>query len=100
MEKAARDYYDQGAVDSILDKMIGLFGSPVEVKFKKVEQGRKWGTGGYDKPMLKHWYAVRTSKHDYGSHFIFVEIVPDEEEYASSGISIVNFPAGVPEDMR
>ena len=74
--------------------------SPLEAKFKKVEQGRKWGTGGYDKPMLKHWYAVRTSKYDYGSHFISVEIVPDDGGYASSGVSIVNFPMGVPEDMQ
>jgi hypothetical protein len=50
--------------------------------------------------MLKHWYAVRTSKYDYGSHFISVEIVPDDGGYASSGVSIVNFPMGVPEDMQ
>ena len=100
MEKAAREYYDQLAFDGIVDQMFGTFGSPIEARFKKGEQGRKWGTGGYDKPMLKHWYAVRTSKHEFGSHFISVEIVPDEDGYASSGVSIVNFPMGVPKDMQ
>lgn len=100
MERAAREYYDQASFDKIVDMMLTTFGSPIEAKFKKAEQGRKWGTDGYDKPMLKHWYAVRTSKFDYGSHFIFVEIVPDEEGYASSGVSTVNFPMGFPEDMQ
>ncbi len=100
MEKAAREYYDQASYNEIIDMMLGMFGSPVEAKFKKVEQGRKSGTGGYDKPVLKHWYAVRTSKFDYGSHFIFVEIVPEDNGYASSGISIVTFPMGVPDDMK
>ena len=99
MEKAAREYYDQATFDDVIDKMFGRFGSPIEAKFKKAEQGRKWGEG-YDKPMLKHWYAVKTSKFDYGSHYIFVEIVPDGDGYASSGISIVNFPMGVPDDMK
>jgi hypothetical protein len=100
MEKAAREYYDQATFNDVIDKMVGMFGSPIEAKFKKAAQGRRWGEGGYDKPMLKHWYAVRTSKFDYGSHFIFVEIVPDGDGYASSGISIVNFPMGLPEDMK
>ena len=99
METAARDYYDQATFDDVIDKMVGMFGSPVEARFKKADQGRKWGVG-YDKPMLKHWYAVKTSKFDYGRHFIFVEIVPDGDGYASSEISIVNFPMGFPEDMR
>lgn len=100
MEKAARNSYDQAAFDDIIDKMVATFGTPIEVKFKKAEQGKKSGTG-YDKPMLKHWYAVRTSKSDYDSlNYIFVELVPDEGSYASSGVSIVNFPKGVPEDMR
>ncbi len=100
MEKAARDYYDQVAFDEIIDKMISMFGTPIEVKFKKAEQGRKFGIG-YDKPLLKHWYAVRTSKSNFDSlNYVFVEIVPDEDGYASSGVSIVNFPMGVPDDMR
>lgn len=100
MEKGARDYYDQPAFDKIIDLMVATYGTPIEATFKKVEQGRKSGTGGYDKPVLKYWYAVKTSKYDYGSHFISVEIVPDENGYASSGISIVDFPVGVPEDMQ
>ena len=100
MEKAARDYYNQTSFDKIIDQMFEAYGSPKEAIFMKVEEGRKQGAGGYDKPVLKHWYAVRTSKYDYGSHFVFVEIVPDEDGYASSGVSIVNFPMGVPQDMQ
>ena len=101
MVKEARDYYDQAAFDDIIDKMFDSFGAPQEVKFKKAEQGRKWGSGGFDRPMLKHWYAVRTTKADYEKlNYVFVEIVPDEGGYASSGVSIVNFPMGIPDDMK
>jgi len=100
METEFRNYYNKDAFDGIIDKMFGMFGSPIEAEFKKAGQGRRVGSGGYDKPMIKHWYAVRTSKHDYGSHFIFVEIVPDGDVYASSGVAIVNFPMGVPDDMK
>jgi len=100
MEKGARDYYDQASFNELVDTMFTTFGSPIEAKFKKAEQGRKQGTGGYDKPVLKHWYAVRTSKFDYGSHFIFVEIVPDDGAYASSGVSLAPPPLGVPKDMQ
>ena len=100
METAMQEYYDQPAFDDILDQVIGAFGSPKEVQFKKADQGQKVGPG-YDKPILKHWYAVKTSKSDYSSlNYIFVEIVPDGDDYASSGFSIVNFPKGVPEEMR
>jgi hypothetical protein len=33
MEKAARDYYDQGSFDEIVDKMFEAFGKPIEAKF-------------------------------------------------------------------
>jgi hypothetical protein len=100
MEQAFRDYYDEKAWDASLDPMFDTFGTPLEAEYKWNEVGRKTAMGGYDKPLRKFWYAVRTTKYERGSNFITVEIVPDNGTLASSGIAIVNFPLGVPDNLR
>lgn len=100
MEVEAREYYRLSGLNEIVEKMFEAYGKPLSATYKKDEIGRKTGTGGYDKPMRKFWYLIETSKHPKESHFIFVEIVPDGVSIASSGFAIVNFPMGVPPDMR
>jgi len=43
MEKAARNDYGQASFDGVVDMMISAYGTPIEARFKKAEQGRKWG---------------------------------------------------------
>lgn len=100
MEVQAREYYGIEGMNEVVDQMFAMFGKPLAADYKKDEIGRKTGTGGYDKPMRKFWYVVETTKYPKGNYFIFVEVVPDGEAIASSGFAIVNFPIGVPPDMR
>jgi hypothetical protein len=100
MEKAFHDYYDNGAYSSLIDRMFAAYGKPLDVEFKMDELGRKTGSGGYDKPMRKFWYATRTSKYEKGIVFLTVEIVPDEGHLASSGVAMVTFPVGVPPSLK
>lgn len=100
MEKGFREYYDDAAFASIMDQMFATYGKPLDVEYKMDELGRKTGTGNYDKPMRKFWYAVRTSKHEKGVVFLIVEIVPDEGHLASSGVALVTFPMGVPPSLK
>jgi hypothetical protein len=95
MEKGFRDYYDDAAFGSLIDQMFGMFGKPLDVEYKMDELGRKTGSGGYDKPMRKFWYATRTTKYEKGAVFLTVEVVPDEGHLASSGVALVTFPLGV-----
>jgi len=96
MEKGFGDYYDDAAFASLIDRMFTVYGQPIDVEYKMDQLGRKTGTGGYDKPMRKFWYATRTTKYEKGTVFLTVEVVPDEGHLASSGVALVTFPMGVP----
>jgi hypothetical protein len=100
MEKAARDYYNEASFGSTVDQMFAMYGKPLEAEYKMDEIGRKTGSGGYDKPMRKFWYAVRTPKNEKGSVYLTVEVVPDEGGLASSGFALVTFPLGVPPSLK
>jgi len=100
MERGFRDYYDDAAFTSLIDQMFAAYGKPVDVEYKMDELGRKTGTGGYDKPMRKFWYATQTSKYEKGTVYLIVEVVPDEGELAASTVSLVTFPAGAPPSLK
>ncbi|HEX7721701.1 MAG TPA: hypothetical protein VF397_06055 [Pyrinomonadaceae bacterium] len=100
MEKGFRDYYDDAAFASLIDKMFATFGEPLDVEYKMDELGRKTGADGHDKPMRKFWYATRTTKYEKGTVFLTVEVVPDEGHLASSGVALVTFPVGVPPALK
>jgi hypothetical protein len=100
MEKGFRDYYDAAAFASLIDQMFAVYGKPLDVEYKMDELGRKTGSGGYDKPMRKFWYATRTTKYEKGTVFLAVEVVPDEGHFASSGVALVTFPVGVPPALK
>lgn len=100
MEKGFRDYYDDASFSSLIDQVFAAYGKPLDVEYKMDELGRKTGSGSYDKPMRKFWYATRTSKHEKGVVFLTVEVVPDEGHMASSGFAMVTFPMGVPPRLR
>jgi len=101
MEKGFREYYDEESMGTIVDLMFDTYGKPLEAEYKIDEGGWKTALGGYSKPMRKFWYAARTTKHKKGTHFITVEIVPDEGGLASSGYAIVTFPLGVvPDNLK
>lgn len=100
MEKGFRDYYDGAAFASLIDQMFAMYGKPIDVEYKMDELGRKTGTGGYDKPMRKFWYATRTSRYEKGIVFLTVEVVPDEGHLGGSGVAMVTFPMGVPPSLK
>jgi hypothetical protein len=100
MEVAARDYYDENSFGSTVDQMFTMYGKALEVEYKLDEVGRKTGSGGYDKPMRKFWYAVRTAKYEKGNVYLTVEVVPDHGGLAISGFSMVTFPLDVPPSLK
>ncbi len=100
MEKGFRDYYDEKTFSSIVDQMFAMYGKALDAEYKMDGLGRKTGTGGYDKPMRKFWYAVGTTKHEKGTVYLTVEVVPDGDGLASSGVSMVTFPLGIPDGLK
>ena len=86
---------------STLDQVYAQYGGrPLEAEFKSEATGQKIYLDGTSKPMLKFWYAVRTTTEAKGKYFLFVEVVPDEGRLACTGFSIVTFPGGAPPEFR
>lgn len=100
MEKAFQDYYSENDMKSLLERIYTAYGKPLEVEFKKDEVGYKIYDTGERKPMRKFWYAVKTTKQDKEQKFLFTEIVPNGDDLACVGFSIVTFTQGIPPDLR
>jgi hypothetical protein len=99
-EESFRTGSSEQQFNQTLTQMTATYGQPLETEFKTDEYGFEPRTVGGRKPMRKFWYAVKTDRHEKGTHFIFVQIVPDGERLACSAFSIVTFPKGVPEQLK
>lgn len=100
MERELRDATGAEAFNLAVDQMLAAYGSPVEAEYRMDEIGTKTYPDGRSKPMRKFWYAVRTTAHERGSHFLFIEVTTDEQGPAGSSFAIVTFPAGVPPALQ
>jgi hypothetical protein len=100
LENTFQATIDERQFDSMLDQMIRENGKLLEVEFKQDELGTKTYPEGHTKPMLKFWYAVRTTRYEKGSHFLIVEVVPDGSSLAISSFAIVTFPSGIPSALK
>lgn len=99
-EESFRAGSSQNQFGQLLEKMTAAYGKPLEAEFKMDEYFYEPRAVGGRKATRKFWYAVKTDKHEKGTHFIFVQIVPDGERLACSAFSIVTFPKGVPEKLK
>ena len=100
LEKSFRQAFTVDDVDAMVEQMVQVYGKPIEFEFKQEELGQKSYPEGSTKPMGKFWYAATTTKFQKGSHFLVVEVVPDGDTLAVSSFAIVNFPLGIPENLR
>lgn len=100
MEKEIQDAPEAEAFNLDIDRMFTAYGKPVEAEYKMYEIGVKPYQSGRSKPMRKFWYAIKTTSHEKGSHFLFVEVVTDEHGPAGSTLAIVTFPAGTPPTLQ
>ena len=100
MERAFKASTSRSALPSVLKPILAYGGRPLEADFKAVDEGTKLYLDGTRKPLLKFWYAVKTTKSEKGTYFMFVEVVPDGERLACTTFSIVSFYNGVPEHLK
>lgn len=100
LEKAFRESLSERDLDLVVEQMVQAYGRPMEFQFKHEDFGSKVYDDGTQKPMRKFWYAAKTTKHEKGTHFLIVEVVPDGDQLAVSSFAIVNFPLGIPEALK
>ncbi len=101
MEKMFRDTIPQGQMKELMDTVYAAFGGkPLDAQFKWDEIGHRFYPTGQKKPMRKFWYAVRTARHEKGSCFLFVEIVPDGNGLAAASVMMARFADEVPPQLR
>lgn len=100
MERVFQLGTSETALPSILEPVLTYGGKPLEAEFKAADEGEKLYPDGTRRPMLKLWYAVRTTKSEKGTYFMFVEVVPEESGLACSAFSIVSFVGSVPHHLQ
>jgi len=101
LAKDLRDSIPEEQIKPTLDKIYATYGGkPLEPEFKMDEIGYKLYSEGVKKPLRKFWYAIRTTEHKKGTHFLFVEVVPEGDRLVCAGFSIVTFPLGVPPALK
>ncbi|MFT3882875.1 MAG: hypothetical protein QM703_24875 [Gemmatales bacterium] len=93
MEKAFRDSIPNEQFSKTMQGLFSVYGKPITADYKQVEYGKKFTSGSW-KPLHTYWYAVQTSKHPKGTHFLIVQIILEEKELAVSSMQIVTFPLG------
>ena len=99
-EEAFRTGNSQKQFGQLLEQMKDAYGQLQEAEFKTDEYTFEPRTVGGRKPTRKFWYNVKTDRFEKGTHFIFVQIVPDNDRLACSAFSMVTFPKGVPEALK
>lgn len=100
MENAFQKISKEEEMIEMLDKICAYSGKPLEAEFKNYEDGFKLYPDGLRKPMRKYWYSVRTTSHEKGSYYLFVDVVAEDNLPACTGWSIVSFTSGVPEALK
>jgi hypothetical protein len=99
-EHLLREQVDEGRFASMVGQIYEVYGKPLELEFKHVDQGQKRYQDGRTKDMWKFWYAARTSKFEKGRYFLFVEVVNDGPVVACSSFAFVSFDGDVPPNLR
>lgn len=100
LEKALQKALDGGNLNDVLDQIIAEYGKPLSSDYKYAEAGIRLYANGERKPMRRIWYALETAKFGKGSHFLVVEVVPDEESLKIASFSVVSFSAEVPPNLK
>jgi len=99
-ETSFREANSEDQFRQMVNKMDFAFGKLTEAEFKFDEYSFEVDAKKQKRPMRKFWYAVKTAKHEKGTHFFFVNVVRDADRLAASEFSIVNFPQGVPPQLK
>ncbi len=99
-EEAFRTGNSQKQFGQLLEQMKDAYGQLQEAEFKTDEYTFEPRTVGGRKPTRKFWYSAKTDRFEKGTHFIFVQIVPDADRLTCSAFSMVTFPKGVPEALK
>lgn len=100
LPKEIRDTMSADQILFVFDSLDTAYGRLEEYKFKKDFIGKWVSLSGSEQPMRKYWYAAKTSKHDFGTVFLTVSIVPDKDGLGCSAFEMVVFPEGTPDHMK
>ena len=100
MEAMLRASSSEDGLAIVLGSMFAYGGKPLEAEFKAADSGSKIYIDGTKKPLIKVWYALRTTKSKKGTYFMFVEVVPDGVRLACATFSIVAFSKDVPPHLK
>jgi hypothetical protein len=87
---------DQAGLESAMDKIFSVFGTPTQYDYKTFEVGTS-SVGEENVPIAKFTYAVKTTKYLEG-HFLVISMFrsPLDARFKVGNIGIITFPSDVP----
>lgn len=100
MEKEFVDSVSENAMEDTLKTMFSVYGRPLNVELKEINNGNRTNLSGETKQVLKFWYAIETTKHKKGKYFLTIEIVPKESLFSCASFSIVSFQGEIPSQLN
>jgi len=100
LERDFRDSVTEKELSMIIEQMVQAYGKPLDFEFKQQESSSRVNAQGISQPMQKLWYATKTTMYEKGSHFLIIEIVSEGDKLFVSSFALVNFPLGVPANLK
>jgi hypothetical protein len=94
-----RKVVQKTSFDPTLDSMFDIYGKPTECEYKMVEEIKTIDSSHLLILPKRFWYACATTKYEKGNYFLFVEVISNQV-ISVSRFSIVNFPFGVPPNLK
>lgn len=100
MDSFFRKSYPPEVIPTTLEKVFGHFGKPIETEYRAEELVNWQYPDGTKKLARKFWYKVKTTNAEMGKYFLQVTVVKNGQKVACLSFSMLEFPDGIPENLR
>jgi hypothetical protein len=100
MNELSHKSFSVDEIPKTFEKINSHFGKLIETKYKAEEIGYWLFPDGTKKPMRKFFYSAKTEKAEMGKYFLQIAVIAEEENLKCANFSMVEFPNGLPENLK
>lgn len=100
MNELSHKTFSVDEIEKAFEKINEHFGKLIETKYKAEEVGYWLYPDGTKKPMRKFFYSAKTEKAEMGKYFLQIAVIAENENLKCANFSMVEFPDGVPKNLK